>query len=254
MFVYKISNSVNSKVYIGQTTRPVQDRFNRHINDAMNDVLDTHFARAIRLYGPDKFSIEIIDTASNQDELTQKEHDWIIYYNSVEDGYNETDAVSKCGGNTYISKTEEELKAIGEKLRQSKIGGKNPHAARIKCKNIETEKEYFFDSMAEATAFFKQNNHQFISRRCRGEVTNLYEGKWMFAYQDSEYRTFTAIPNARRAKRVEVLNLETNENRIFNSCNEADRFCGFGVGYLSRKLKPSNPIVTRNNYQITLLN
>lgn len=254
MFIYKISNSINNKVYIGQTIRPVQDRFNRHINDAMNGILDTHFARAIRLYGPDKFSIEVIDTASNQDELTQKEHDWILYYNSVENGYNETDAVSKCGGNTYKSKTEEELKAIGDKIRQSKIGGKNPHATKIKCKNVETEKEYFFDSMAEATTFFKQTNHQFISRRCRGEVTNLYEGKWMFAYQDNEYGTFTAIPNAKRAKRVEVLNLETNEIKICNSCNEADRFCGFGVGYLSKKLKPSSPIVTRNNYQITLLN
>ena len=64
MFIYKISNSVNNKVYIGQTIRPIEERFARHINDAMNGVLDTHFARAIRLYGPDKFSIELIDTAT----------------------------------------------------------------------------------------------------------------------------------------------------------------------------------------------
>ncbi|MCM1324375.1 MAG: hypothetical protein NC218_09450 [Acetobacter sp.] len=105
----------------------------------MNNILDTHFARAIRLYGPDKFSIEVIDTATTQDELTQKEHDWIVYYDSVNKGYNETEAVSKCGGNTYKSKTKEELAQISEKIRQTKLGGKNPHAKKIKCKNIETE-------------------------------------------------------------------------------------------------------------------
>lgn len=252
MYIYKISNTVNDKVYIGQSIRPIEERFQRHINDAMNNKLDTHFARAIRLYGPDKFYIEQIDTASSQEELTQKEHDWIIYYNSVETGYNETDAMSKCGGNTYKSKTPEEMEVIKEKIRQTKLGGKNPRAAKIKCKNIETDKEYFFDSMAEAATFFNQSNHQFISRRCRGEIKNLYEGKWMFAYQDQEYGDFSAIPNAKRAKQVEVVNLKTKEKAICNSGNEADRLCGFGLGYTSKKLKNTSSF-TRNDYQITLL-
>ena len=48
MIIYKISNNVNNKVYIGQTIRPINKRFNRHINDAVNNKLNTHFARAIR--------------------------------------------------------------------------------------------------------------------------------------------------------------------------------------------------------------
>ena len=252
MYIYKISNIVNDKVYIGQSIRPIEERFQRHINDAMNNRLDTHFARAIRLYGPDKFYIEQIDTASSQEELTQKEHDWIVYYNSVEDGYNETDAMSKCGGNTYRSKTPEEMENIKEKIRQTKLGGKNPHAAKVKCKNIETDKEYFFDSMAEAATFFNQTGHQFISRRCRGEIKNLYEGKWMFAYQNQEYGNFTSIPNAKRAKQVEVFNLKTKEKTICNSGNEADRLCDFGIGYTSKKLKNTSSF-TRDDYQITLL-
>ena len=39
----------------------------------MNNILDTHFARAIRQYGPINFSYLVIDTASTQDELNQKE-------------------------------------------------------------------------------------------------------------------------------------------------------------------------------------
>ena len=48
MEIYKITNKINGKVYIGQTIRPVEYRFNRHMNDALNNILDTHFARAIR--------------------------------------------------------------------------------------------------------------------------------------------------------------------------------------------------------------
>ena len=117
MWIYKITNIQNNKVYIGQTIRPIEQRFKRHINDALNNILDTHFARAIRKYGKENFIIEQIDTAQTQEELNQKEQYWIQYYNSVNEGYNETDAISKCGGNTYQSKTEEEMEVIKEKIR-----------------------------------------------------------------------------------------------------------------------------------------
>ena len=115
--IYKITNKVNGKVYIGQTIRPVEYRFNRHINDAMHNILDTHFARAIRKYGPYNWQLDVIDGAETQEELNQKEQYWIRYYNSVEEGYNETDAICKCGGNTYQSKTEKEMEEIKDKLR-----------------------------------------------------------------------------------------------------------------------------------------
>ena len=40
MEIYKITNKINGKVYIGQTIRPVEYRFNRHMNDALNNILD----------------------------------------------------------------------------------------------------------------------------------------------------------------------------------------------------------------------
>lgn len=83
MFIYKITNIQNNKVYIGQTIRPIEERFKRHINDALNNILDTHFARAIRKYGKDSFIIEQIDSANTAEELTSKEQYWIKYYNSV---------------------------------------------------------------------------------------------------------------------------------------------------------------------------
>ena len=34
MIIYKITNLINGKVYIGQTIRPMEERFERHLRDA----------------------------------------------------------------------------------------------------------------------------------------------------------------------------------------------------------------------------
>ena len=149
MWIYKITNIQNNKVYIGQTIRPINQRFHRHLNEAINNILDTHFARAIRKYGKDNFIIEEIDTAQTQDELNQKEQYWIRFYNSVEEGYNETDAIYKCGGNTYQSKTEKEMEVIKEKIRQTKLGAKNPMAQKVKRINILTGEIDYFDTVID---------------------------------------------------------------------------------------------------------
>lgn len=185
MWIYKITNIQNNKVYIGQTIRPVQDRFNRHLNNALHNVIDTHFARAIRKYGKDSFSWEIIDTANTQEELTIKERYWIQYYNSVKEGYNETDAISKCGGNTYQSKTEKEMEVIKEKIRQTKIGIKNPMAKRIKRTNIITGEIDIFDTVIScAQACGIKNGKTSISTRLNGQTKSPYKKQWIFEYYD----------------------------------------------------------------------
>ena len=183
MWIYKITNIQNNKVYIGQTIRPVEQRFNRHINDAINNKLDTHFARAIRKYGKEKFTIEIIDKAENQEQLNLKEQYWIRQYNSIENGYNETDALSKCGGNTYKSKTKEEMEVIKEKIRQTKLGGKNPMAKKIKRTNIITGEVDTFETVIScARACGIQNGKTSISTRLNGQVKSPYKNTWIFEY------------------------------------------------------------------------
>ena len=183
--IYKITNKINGKVYIGQTIRPVEYRFNRHINDAMHNILNTHFARAIRKYGPDQWQFEVIDNAETQEELNQKEQYWIRYYNSVEEGYNETDAITKCGGNTYQSKTEQEMEEIKEKIRQAKLGAKNPMARRIKRINIITDEIDVFDTIIScAQACGINNGKTSITTRLNGQVKSPYKNIWLFEYCD----------------------------------------------------------------------
>ena len=185
MWIYKITNIQNNKVYIGQTIRPIEQRFKRHLSDALNNILDTHFARAIRKYGKENFIIEQIDEAQTQDELNQKEQYWIKYYNSVNEGYNETDAISKCGGNTYQSKTEEEMEVIKEKIRQTKIGSKNPMARKIKRTNIITQEVDIFDTIIScAKACGIQNGKTSITTRLNGQIKSPFKKTWIFEYYD----------------------------------------------------------------------
>jgi group I intron endonuclease len=255
MFIYKITNSKNGKMYIGQTIGTVQGRWRRHQNDALSNALDTHFARAIRKYRPESFIVETIDMAKTQEELTQKEKYWIDYYDSVNNGYNETNATCKCGGNTYQSKTEAELAVIGEKIRQAKKGGKNPNATKVKCRNVKTGEEHFFDSQAEMQTFFNATNHLFISRRCLGEIKALYKGEWEIAYADKEYgaaanEKHEAKP-ANKPKAIKVTDLETNEEKSFSSYANAERYFGQKPrAFSSKAYRRGNEFVYKDKFKI----
>jgi group I intron endonuclease len=84
-FIYKVTNKVNGKVYIGQTRRSVEFRWNQHKKS--KDCYDFH--KAIQEFGPDNFTVETIEQCPVED-LDSREIYWISKYNSFRDGYNMT--------------------------------------------------------------------------------------------------------------------------------------------------------------------
>ena len=95
--IYKVTNKLNNKIYIGQTIQNLSERKAKHYYKVRQKEYDTHFINALRKYPEESFIWEIIDNANNQEELDQKERYWIEIYNSVETGYN-----TKDGGQTII--------------------------------------------------------------------------------------------------------------------------------------------------------
>lgn len=253
MFVYKISNNINDKVYIGQTIRPIEERFKRHINDAINNILDTHFARAIRKYGKDNFYIEEIDTANNQEELNLKEQYWIRYFNSINNGYNETDALYKCGGNTYQSKSKEEMLFISQKISKSKLNDNNPHAKSVKCRNIDTKEELFFNTMVECKNYFHEKTHRFITTRVRHETKSLYKGVWEIAYTEEDYYQFEKKVN-KRGTLLNVINMDNNSEVNFESIRLASRELNINRSQITKHIKNNETVFIIHNYKITILN
>lgn len=97
--IYKTTNLINGKVYIGQTIKKLSERKTKHYYDAKNN--NTYFSRALIKYGFENFGWEIIDCAElDSDELNYLEEYWIKFYNSNDArcGYNLTKGGSGCSG------------------------------------------------------------------------------------------------------------------------------------------------------------
>ena len=89
--IYKIENLINGKVYIGQSV-DVEYRFRNHKSESFNpksNAYDTAIHRAIRKYGIENFSFEVIEECKEY-ELKEKEIYWIDKYGSFGKGYNMT--------------------------------------------------------------------------------------------------------------------------------------------------------------------
>lgn len=87
-FIYKLT-SPSGKCYIGRTL----DFFHRmyeHEFDAKKGEKDYVVYRAVKKYGWDNFTKEIIDIAKDKTEAIKKELRWIEEFNSYENGYNST--------------------------------------------------------------------------------------------------------------------------------------------------------------------
>ena len=88
-YIYKIVNDINDKMYIGQTSRSIQERWKEHLKESNSARSNHPIYRAMRKYGNEHFSIEEIEQVDN-DLLNQREQYWIEEYNSYNSGYNAT--------------------------------------------------------------------------------------------------------------------------------------------------------------------
>lgn len=251
-YIYKITNKINGKMYIGQTVNTVKFRFQRHINDAYNGK-EMAISRAIRKYGHDNFTVEIIEECEKEN-LDEREIYWIKYYNSVKIGYNMTDGATNA--NTYQYKTEEEMEVIKDKIRATKIGSQNPNAIKVKCKNVKTGEELIFDSVIDCQYYFNEDNHNFATRRCLHKTKFLYNGEWAIAYYDDEYfENSTEYKNNRKSRRIRVEDLNTNEVKEFPSFAIAERYFRLPLKKLSSKAyrHKDGKFIVAKRYKVTVI-
>ena len=93
-WIYKITNTINDKVYVGQTRYSIAHRFSQHKCAAP----DSQLHQDMQLLGVDNFMIDTLEECPN-DQLNDREMYWINYYNSFNAGYNMTLG----GGGHYLN-------------------------------------------------------------------------------------------------------------------------------------------------------
>ena len=87
-YIYKITNKLNGKIYIGKTNRSIKERFEEHCKDRLKRVKEKRpLYSAMNKYGVENFSIKLVEETDIPEE---REKYWIEYFGSFKNGYNAT--------------------------------------------------------------------------------------------------------------------------------------------------------------------
>ena len=107
MHIYRITNTINNKMYIGQTIQKnPKMRWYDHCARTRNGQ-NNHLYNSMRLYGVENFVWEVIDSANNLNELNLKEQHWLDEYRKITEVYN----IREAGNNkTHSEKSKEKMK------------------------------------------------------------------------------------------------------------------------------------------------
>lgn len=157
-YIYKITNKINGKSYIGQTVSKLSIRFNQHINYAKRAKESGkklfYLSKAILKYGKENFTIEVVEEVLNVDLLNDREIYWITFYDTFNSGYNlnkgghfrvkpenrkyvPTDEHRANMSKAKKVKSPELTETYISALRNAKLGSKNPNfgkkAERVIC-------------------------------------------------------------------------------------------------------------------------
>lgn len=165
--IYKITNIINNKVYIGQTKRNPRTRYNEHLRN--EEILKY----AGEKYGRENLILEIIEENLSQAEANEKEKIYIKVYNSlVPYGYN----LSEGGLSTTISE-EGRLK-----LSQRHSGINNPRCGKkIIQYDLNGNKINEFGSAREAGRFLgNENKYRSISNCLSGKTKSSLGFIWKY--------------------------------------------------------------------------
>lgn len=126
IYIYKITNTINNKVYVGQTAKTIEERFNKHKILAKKKT-NRYLYDAINHYSINNFKIEEIECCQTKEKADEREIYWISFYDSMnkEKGYNMQ------RGGIGGKQPDDILKIIGKKVSISNMG----HSTSLETRN-----------------------------------------------------------------------------------------------------------------------
>lgn len=195
--VYKITNNVNQKCYIGSSTR-VEKRWQQHKNDAFNSNNSKYnypLYQAFRKYGLDNFTFEILkndffDVVS----MENYEQDMIKQYHSLSpNGYNQTEETHS--NNIASENTKKYLNRVQKKC-----------ALVDKNNNILATYESYH-AAARAQGWDGDNRATTIQRICEGK--NYDCNGLIFRLLDDNNNIIIPIPQTRK-RRTKIRGIDVN--------------------------------------------
>ena len=237
MIVYKTTNLLNGKIYVGK------DEGDRDHYLGSGYIL----RRAIEKYGKESFQKEVLEICASREILEEREKHWIKELNATDPkiGYNVAEGGT--GGNTYFGKTEEEMRLIKEKISNSAKGRvfSEEHRRRLAeharsrkgNKPCKFKGQKYEDFMDEGRAnFIKEklrtsNKGKKLSTETKQKISDATKGRMLGPMKDSHKenlkKSFMNRDRERKAKtltrKIEKLDLLLSERVTFDNVDKSRR-------------------------------
>lgn len=203
--IYVITNLINNKQYVGQTSISISERFKQHIQDSKR-YTDRPLYRAFQKYGINNFRIQELESC-DESELSHKEKQWIEKLNTYHCGYNATlggegtiiynhdEILQALNENNFLSDLVEQFKCDPKTIRNiakenniklaNKINTSNKIS--VACYDKKTlEKVQEFSSITEAAKWLIENGYAKTDikdyKNIRGKISYVISGKRKTAY------------------------------------------------------------------------
>lgn len=181
MIIYKITNILNNKVYIGQTVNTLAYRKSQHVREVSYvNRKKTYLYNAMIKHGVENFVFEEIDKADTIEELNLKESFWINSFKSTEKefGYNldtggknclKSESTKRKIGDTTIEKWKNE--ETSAKMRAGAIKGLNTFYEN--CRNKRVECICPVCGSLRIRPLWEAKKYRFCSNKCAGKIVGI---------------------------------------------------------------------------------
>lgn len=260
--IYKITNLINNKIYIGQTTNFVK-RKREHINNLIiGNHVNKHLQSAWNKYGKYCFTFELVELCE-RDSLTEREQYWIDYYGGIDsiNVYNVRDA----GDSGTFSKETRAListklkgrhhtEATKLKIKHTSLGRHHTEEAKRKIGEASKGKKYMLgrhlseETKKKISEKLKgrpaPNKGSHVSEETRkkiGEASrNRIRRRWTEEEKLAQSKRLKGNPAPNKgkltgtSKKVLQYSLDGELLNIYESTHELYLKCGFNPGCISK--------------------
>ncbi len=245
--IYKATNKINGKSYVGQTVKDLRRRILDHVSNANNGSL-LYFHCALKKYEPKNFVWEILCYCKNLEDANKFERYYINKFDTFKNGYNLT-----TGGHSNIFRPEVLEKLSGEnshqyvKIEDSKIkeiiklflgGFKKEEISRQTGITINLVKRVLADNIEDKKSAIKvrEENYKKLKESKVNEKIKTFNKLCLYCSGEIDYSEYTLeYVKKYTLSAVREKNFCGLSCRGFNNNNKTACFLTYGNKTLSKK-------------------
>jgi group I intron endonuclease len=86
-YIYKITNKITGRIYVGKTKKTLEERYSEHITNGRKIEASSKISKSLRIYGTINHIIEIIEECSEENVFVREQY-WIDTLNTLHVGLN----------------------------------------------------------------------------------------------------------------------------------------------------------------------